>query len=64
MLHKTFIEVAEKGTKAGAATVIEMFDECALEEVREVILDRPFAYVIFETTDYVPLFIGTYENVK
>ena len=64
VLHKTFIEVAEKGTKAGAATVVEMFDECALEEVREVILDRPFAYVIFETTDYVPLFIGTYENLK
>ena len=64
VLHKTFVEVAEKGTKAGAATIVEMVDECALLENRAVTLDRPFAFVIFETTDNTPLFIGTLENAE
>ena len=66
VLHKTFIEVAEAGTRAGAATVVEMSDECAIELGKEysVTLDRPFVYIIFETTDKTPLFIGTLENPK
>ena len=65
VLHKTFIEVAEKGTRAGAATAVEMVDECALVVAKEyfVTLDRPFIYIIFETTDQTPLFIGTLETI-
>lgn len=65
VLHKTFIEVAESGTRAGAATVVEMCDESALEVIKEytVTLDRPFIYIIFETTDQTPLFIGTLETI-
>lgn len=60
VLHKTYIEVAEQGTRAGAATAVEMVDECALAAGNEyfVTLDRPFVYVIYETTDCTPLFIG------
>lgn len=66
VLHKTFIEVAEQGTRAGAATVVEMVDECAMVagEYYTVKLDRPFVYIIFETTDCTPLFIGSLEKVK
>ena len=59
VIHKTFISVAEKGTKAGAATVIEAADECAMEiEIKRVILDRPFLYMIVDTTSNTPIFIG------
>ena len=44
VLHKTFISVAEKGTKAGAATVVEMLEKTSIMPTlsKEVILDRPF----------------------
>ncbi|MGN1409360.1 MAG: serpin family protein [Eubacteriales bacterium] len=64
VIHKTFIEVAESGTRAGAATVIEAVEECAMEtpEIKYVTLDRPFLFIIFETENSTPLFIGTYEK--
>ena len=66
IIHKTFIEVAEGGTRTGAATVIEAVAESCAEipEIRNVILDRPFMFVIFETNTTAPLFIGTYESVE
>ncbi len=60
VLHKTYIAVDERGTKAGAATVVEMADGAAMiEEVREVVLDRPFVYMIIDCEANLPLFIGT-----
>ncbi len=65
VIHKTFIEVGEKGTRAGAATVVEMNAEGMPfpDEVKEVILDRPFVYMIVDTSANVPLFIGTVVSV-
>ena len=60
VLHKTFISVGEKGTKAGAATVVEMQD-CAAEEPQEpkqVYLDRPFVYMLIDRENNIPFFIG------
>lgn len=64
VIHKTFIEVAEGGTRAGAATAVEVAEETAMEtpEIKYVTLDRPFLFVIFETENCTPLFIGTYEK--
>ena len=42
VFHKTFLQVDEEGTKAGAATAVDMTLECAIEYGRSVILDRPF----------------------
>ena len=60
VLHKTFISVGEQGTRAGAATVVEMTDGCALfpEEPKEVILDRPFVYMLIDCETDLPFFIG------
>ena len=60
VLHKTFIEVDGLGTRAGAATVVEMNEESAMivEDVKRVFLDRPFAYMIVDTQYNVPLFFG------
>lgn len=65
VLHKTFITVGEQGTKAGAATVVEMAEEgAAMTEPREVILNRPFLYMILDTKTNMPLFLGTLYSVQ
>ena len=66
VLHKTFISVGEKGTKAGAATVVELKDEsCGFEgEVKKVYLDRPFVYMLVDCENNIPFFVGTMMDVK
>ena len=66
VIHKTFISVAEKGTKAGAATVVEMVTEGAMsvEDYREVVLDHPFVYMLIDCETNLPFFIGTMMNVE
>lgn len=60
VLHKTYIAVDEKGTKAGAATVVEMSTESAQQtEIKTVYLDRPFVYMLIDCETNLPLFIGT-----
>ena len=66
VLHKTFISVDELGTKAGAVTVIEMMGGSAAppEDPKVVYLDRPFVYMIIDTENSIPLFIGTMTDIK
>ena len=66
VLHKTFISVSELGTRAGAATAVEMVAEGAMEivEFKEVVLDRPFAYMLIDCETNLPFFIGTMMNVN
>lgn len=63
VLHKTFIAVDERGTKAGAVTKVEMQDEAYIE-TKVVILDRPFVYAIIDNATKLPLFIGTVLEVS
>lgn len=66
VLHKTFISVAEQGTKAGAATAVEMVPEAAAEipDYKIVCLDRPFVYMLIDCETNLPFFIGTMMDVK
>ena len=65
VIHKTFISVAEKGTKAGAATVVEAACESAMEmEIKRVTLDRPFLYMIVDTSSNTPIFMGTLMEIQ
>ncbi len=67
VLHKTFISVAEKGTKAGASTVVEVETESSAEYVpapKTVHLDRPFVYMLIDCENNVPFFIGTMMSVE
>lgn len=65
VLHKTFITVGEQGTKTGAATVVEMPAEgAAMTEPQEVILNRPFLYMILDVKTNMPLFMGTLYSVQ
>lgn len=64
VLHKTAITVAEQGTRAGAATAVEMRAEGAMEvpEHKTVTLDRPFVYMLIDCENDLPFFIGTLED--
>lgn len=66
VLHKTFISVDELGTKAGAVTAVEMFDESAMipAEYYNVFLDRPFVYMLIDCETNQPFFIGTMMDVE
>ena len=66
VLHKTFISVSEKGTRAAAATAVEIATEGAMEivECKEVILDRPFVYMLIDCQTNLPFFIGTMMHVN
>ena len=59
VIHKTYIQVGEQGTKAGAVTIIEETDECEPMDPKVVTLDRPFVYMIIDTENNIPIFIGT-----
>lgn len=68
VLQKTRIELDENGTKASAATAI-MMDKCGAilgdaREVKQVSLDRPFAFMIYDAFNDETLFIGKVVNVK
>lgn len=59
ILQKTHIEVDRNGTKAAAATVIGMKNATAMpSDIYDVILDRPFGYVIYDAETDTPLFLG------
>ena len=65
VIHKTHIEMGEKGTKAGAVTAVIMCGNAAMpEEVKEVILDRPFVYAIVDDATNIPIFIGAVNSIK
>lgn len=65
VIHKTFIKVDEKGTKAGAVTSVSMVKCSAVmeEEIKKVYLDRPFVYIIADCQTWLPAFIGVVQDI-
>ena len=66
VVHKTFIDLDENGTKAAAATLVAMNDGEAFEpeDQKKVILDRPFVYCIIDTQTSIPVFIGVLNSLS
>lgn len=67
ILHKAYINVDEKGTKAAAVTSTEMTGTSAMiepEEVKTVHLDRPFVYLLIDRQTNLPLFMGVIESME
>ena len=63
VLHKTFIQLDENGTKAGAVTAVEMLEKTAVEpEPKRVDLNRPFIFVIMDEVHHIPVFMGYVMN--
>ncbi len=53
--HKTFIDVNEAGTMAGASTAVELATKSMVPAVK---IDHPFLYLIADTTSGAILFVG------
>ncbi|MCR5694321.1 MAG: serpin family protein [Clostridia bacterium] len=66
VIHKTHIEVDPSGTKAAAVTavVVEKVTSIGPDDLPEVILDRPFVYMIIDTTSMLPVFMGTLGSIS
>jgi len=63
--HNTFISLGEKGTKAGAATIVEVKAEGMMQaptKIIEIKFDRPFIYAIC-APDNTPLFMGVINDL-
>lgn len=59
VIHKTKIEVDEKGTKAGAVTAVAMSGGAAAPaEPKTVNLNRPFFFMIVDNEFHMPIFMG------
>ena len=74
ILHKTFIEVDEKGTEAAAVTAIEMVETTSVgpeeKKITYMYVDHSFIYMIRDkrikdtNSNNMMLFIGVVNNLK
>ena len=67
VIHKTFIDVAEQGTKAAAVTAVIMEAATSVmnpEEPKQVYLNRPFLFMIVDQETELPIFIGTVNSME
>jgi serpin B len=64
VLHKTRLEVDEKGTVAAAATAVTMGAAAMLRPrpLKTLVFDRPFAVVIADSQTGAILFAGAIED--
>ena len=63
VLHRTFIETDTLGTRAAAVTGVVVEKNFILMPEREVILDRPFVFLITYGEARTPVFIGAVRSV-
>ncbi len=64
VIHKTKIEVDERGTKAGDVTAVEMdTGSAAPTEYKTVNLNRPFFFMIVDNEFSMPIFMGVLNDV-
>lgn len=61
IIQKCKIELDENGTKASAATAIMMLDNAVMmddSEIKEIVLNRSFAFLIYDSEMNQVVFIG------
>ena len=59
VVHQANITVTEEGTEAAAATAVIMLTSAApVDEPIELVIDRPFVFVLRDTATEAVLFIG------
>lgn len=62
VLHKTYLQVDEVGTQAGAVTIEEFVTKGVAIQSNFVFLNRPYLMGIYDKTTQTFLFLGTVEN--
>lgn len=67
VLHKTYMKMYEQGTEAAAVTAVMVEATCAAlpveRQVKQVYLDRPFAFLIRDTQSGQAVFCGVINQV-
>lgn len=66
VIHKAYVDVNEEGTRAAAVTSVVMDGASGTPDnpvVNEVILDRPFVYLIVDQQTMTPIFMGVAESI-
>ncbi len=58
VLHKTHIDVTPEGTSAAAVTSVQITIESVRIFEKNIILDRPFIYMIVDRETCLPVFMG------
>ena len=68
VVHKTFIDLNEAGTRAAAVTAVIPIPGAAPDyeepERKYIYLTRPFVYMIINRDTNAPIFIGTLEDLS
>lgn len=64
VLHKSYIKVNEEGTEAAAATALIFARSGRPLFPTEFIANRPFLYLVRDTSTNMPLFLGTVRRPK
>ena len=62
VFHKAYVNVDEEGTEAAAATAVDMAVTSMPESPIELIVDRPFIFLIREYETNSILFVGRVLN--
>jgi serine protease inhibitor len=66
VIHKSFVDVNEKGTEAAAVTVVEIIEtsmpDGPVKNIKYFTANKPFVFIIREKTSGVLLFMGKVEN--
>ena len=63
VVHKAYVDVAEEGTEAAAATAVVFAMMAVLRKPQpdvQLVFDRPFLFVIADTATGLPLFLGQF----
>lgn len=60
-VQQAFIEVNEEGTEAAAATAVIIGLRTA-KRTRQFFADRPFAFVVYDFSENIPIFAGKLNN--
>jgi serpin B len=60
--HKTFLQVDELGTEAGAVTDAAIRATGINTSLQTIVFNRPFIYAVVDTQTNLPLFFGTMES--
>lgn len=66
VIHRTFIDVNEEGTEAAAATAVMMWGAAARQAPPpfQMVVDRPFMFVIAEKKSDAILFAGSVQDPR
>merc|ERR1712107_683994 len=56
--HASLVEVTKEGREAAAARGVEIFSAAFFGEQKDVVVDRPFIFIVQDKKNQIPLLVG------